>query len=141
MDSALARDPDDASVNFYDGQLLINTGYTRRGIERVDRALAIDPLLPNALHWRAQQFLFAGDIDMAERLWKRAERGRPVLRRRGFLASRQGPRRLCNGTFADREKDVGQPRRRRLPERARAVSADLCRRRSTAATPLRAPRR
>jgi|KBSSwiStaDraftv2_1062776.scaffolds.fasta_scaffold85194_2 TolB-like protein len=73
MDSALAREPDDAGVIFYDAQLLINTGYTRRGIERLDRALAIDPLLPNALHWRAQQFLFAGDTDMAERLWKRAE--------------------------------------------------------------------
>jgi len=73
MDSALAREPNDASVIFYDAQLLINTGYTRRGIERLDRALAIDPLLPNALHWRAQQFLFAGDTDMAERLWKRAE--------------------------------------------------------------------
>jgi TolB-like protein len=73
MDSALAREPDDAGVIFYDAQLLINTGYTRRGIERLDRALAIDPMLPNALHWRAQQFLFAGDIDMAERLWKRSE--------------------------------------------------------------------
>jgi len=72
-DSALAREPNDASVIFYDAQLLINTGYTRRGIERLDRALAIDPMLPNALHWRAQQFLFAGDTDMAERLWKRAE--------------------------------------------------------------------
>jgi tetratricopeptide (TPR) repeat protein len=72
-DNALARDPDDAGVTFYDAQLLINTGYTRRGIERLDRALAIDPMLPNALHWRAQQFLFAGDIDMAERLWKRSE--------------------------------------------------------------------
>ena len=73
MDSAIAREPDDAGVIFYDAQLLINTGYTRRGIERLDRALAIDPMLPNALHWRAQQFLFAGDIDMAERLWKRSE--------------------------------------------------------------------
>jgi len=73
MDSALAREPDDAGVIFYDAQLLINTGYTRRGIERLDRALAIDHMLPNALHWRAQQFLFAGDIDTAERLWKRAE--------------------------------------------------------------------
>jgi len=73
MDSALAREPDDPGVIFYDAQLLINTGYTRRGIERLDRALAIDPMLPNALHWRAQQFLFAGDIDMAERLWKRSE--------------------------------------------------------------------
>jgi len=72
MDNALAREPDDASVIFYDGQLLINTGYTRRGIERLDRALAIDPLLANALHWRALQYLFAGNLDTAEQMWKRA---------------------------------------------------------------------
>ena len=71
-DRALTLEPDDASVNFYDAQLLINTGYTRRGMERLDRALALDPLLPNALHWRATQYLFAGDPDTAERMWKRA---------------------------------------------------------------------
>ncbi len=38
----------------------------------MDRALAIDPILPNALHWRAIQYLFAGDPDTAEGLWKRA---------------------------------------------------------------------
>ena len=71
-DRALTLEPDDASVNFYDAQLLINTGYTRRGIAQLDHALAIDPMLPNALHWRAMQYLFAGDSDTAERLWKRA---------------------------------------------------------------------
>ena len=72
MDRALELAPDDAAANFYDAQLLINTGYTRQGIARLDRALAIDPMLPNALHWRAEQYLFAGDPDTAERLWKRA---------------------------------------------------------------------
>jgi TolB-like protein len=72
MDRALELAPDDASANLYDAQLLIMTGYTRQGIERLDRALAIDPLLPNALHWRAAQYLFAGDTDTAARLWKRA---------------------------------------------------------------------
>ncbi len=72
MDRALELAPHDAATNFYDAQLLINTGYTRQGIARLDRALAIDPLLPNALHWRAEQYLFAGDTDTAERLWKRA---------------------------------------------------------------------
>jgi tetratricopeptide (TPR) repeat protein len=73
LDRALALAPEDASANFYYAQALINTGYTRRGIEQLDRTLAIDPLLPNALHWRAMQYLFTGDIDNAERLWKRAE--------------------------------------------------------------------
>ena len=72
IDRAFELAPDDASVNFYDAQLLINTGYTQRGIQRLDRTLAIDPLLPNALHWRATQYLFAGDTDAAERMWKRA---------------------------------------------------------------------
>jgi len=72
MDRARALEPDDASVNLYDGQLLIVTGYTRRGIARLDRALAIDPLLPNALHWRATQYLDAGDLNAAERMWQRA---------------------------------------------------------------------
>ena len=72
LDRALALAPDDASANFYDAQALINTGYSRHGTERLDRTLAIDPLLPNALHWRAMQYLFAGDVDTAERMWKRA---------------------------------------------------------------------
>ena len=72
LDRALVLAPDDASANFYDAQALINTGYTRQGTERLDRTLAIDPLLPNALHWRAMQYLFAGDVDAAERMWKRA---------------------------------------------------------------------
>jgi tetratricopeptide (TPR) repeat protein len=71
-DRARALEPDDASVNLYDAQLLIVTGYTRQGIASLDRALTIDPMLPNALHWRAVQYLDAGDFDAAERLWKRA---------------------------------------------------------------------
>jgi TolB-like protein len=71
-DRAVALAPDDASANLYAAQLLIMTGYTRQGIARLDHALAIDPLLPNALHWRAVQYLEAGDLDAAERLWKRA---------------------------------------------------------------------
>ncbi|HTA65446.1 MAG TPA: hypothetical protein VK753_08075 [Xanthomonadaceae bacterium] len=72
IDRALQLAPDDASVNFYDAQILINTGYTREGTERLDRTLAIDPFLANALHWRAVQYLLAGDVDTAEHVWKRA---------------------------------------------------------------------
>jgi TolB-like protein/Flp pilus assembly protein TadD len=71
-DRSLELAPDDASAIFYDAELLIMTGYTRRGVERLDRALAIDPMLPNALHWRALQYLFADDTDAAERTWQRA---------------------------------------------------------------------
>ena len=71
-DRARALEPDNASVNLYDAQLLIVTGYTRKGTARLDRVLAIDPMLPNALHWRAVQYMEAGDFDDAERLWNRA---------------------------------------------------------------------
>lgn len=72
LDRALQLAPDDASANFYYAQALIDAGYTRQGIERLDRTLVIDPYLPNALHWRALQYLLAGDVDTAERVWKRA---------------------------------------------------------------------
>ena len=72
LDRALQLAPDDASANFYDAQGLINTGYTRQGTQRLDRTLAIDPFLANALHWRAVEYLLAGDVDTAERVWKRA---------------------------------------------------------------------
>ena len=72
MDRALELAPDDASANFYYAQLLIATGYTRQGIVRLDRALSIDPLLPNALNWRAMQYLYVGDLDAAERTFKRS---------------------------------------------------------------------
>lgn len=72
MDHALELAPNDASVHLYTGQRLIVTGYTRQGIAHLDRALAIDPLLPNALYWRGRQYLNAGQIDTAERLFTQA---------------------------------------------------------------------
>lgn len=72
MDRALELAPDDATVNFYPAELLIDTGYTRPDIGRLGRSLAIDPLRSNALHWRAFEYLFAGDVDTAENLWTRA---------------------------------------------------------------------
>jgi len=73
LDRALALAPNDASVQLYAGQNLIDTGYTRDGIAHLDRALAIDPLLPNALYWRGRQYLYAGDTDSAEKLFKKAD--------------------------------------------------------------------
>ncbi|HSN00096.1 MAG TPA: hypothetical protein VLS52_03690, partial [Rudaea sp.] len=73
LDRALALAPNDASVHLYAGQNLIDTGYTREGIAHLDRALAIDPLLPNALYWRGRQYLNAGNIDAAEKLFEKAD--------------------------------------------------------------------
>ncbi|HJP97412.1 MAG TPA: tetratricopeptide repeat protein [Rhodanobacteraceae bacterium] len=73
LDRALALAPNDASVHLYAAQNLIDTGYTREGIAQLDRALTIDPLLPNALYWRGQQYLHVGDSDSAERLFEKAD--------------------------------------------------------------------
>jgi tetratricopeptide (TPR) repeat protein len=70
-DRALELAPNDASAHLYCAQLLIITGYTRQGIAHLEQALAIDPLLPNALFWRGRQYVFAGDLDAAERLFQR----------------------------------------------------------------------
>ena len=76
---AFALDPDDPYVNLHYGQALIATGYRQQGIARLDRALAIDPILPSALFWRAVERIFAGDIDAAEHAFERARAlGMPV---------------------------------------------------------------
>jgi TolB-like protein/Flp pilus assembly protein TadD len=72
MDRAVALEPDDAGVNLYYAQALIDEGCTRQGVARLDRTLTIDPMLPNALYWRGFQFLFAGDQTAAEREFMRA---------------------------------------------------------------------
>jgi TolB-like protein/Tfp pilus assembly protein PilF len=74
LEQALALDPGDASGHLYLGQWLVTAGYTRAGITELDKALALDPMLPNALNWRAYQYLFAGDLDTAERMIDRADK-------------------------------------------------------------------
>ena len=69
---ALALQPDDATSNFWYGLFLLNTGYLQRGTGYLDRVLEIDPLLPNALAWRARAHLNAGDVDTAERMARQA---------------------------------------------------------------------
>jgi TolB-like protein/Tfp pilus assembly protein PilF len=69
---ALELEPDDVTTNFWYAASLIEAGYLRRGTERLDRVLAIDPILPNGLQWRAQSAIIDGDLDQAERLLQRA---------------------------------------------------------------------
>jgi TolB-like protein/Tfp pilus assembly protein PilF len=73
IERALSLEPDDASVNLFFSQTLIVTGYTQRGIEGLERTLAIDPMLPNALYWRGQQYLHAGELDAAQLAFERAD--------------------------------------------------------------------
>jgi TolB-like protein/Tfp pilus assembly protein PilF len=73
LDRAVRMAPRDASAHMYLGQWLIVAGYTKQGIEEMDRAIAIDPMLPNAVNWRAYQYMYAGDIESAEALFRRTE--------------------------------------------------------------------
>ena len=72
FERALALEPDDVTTNFWYALFLLNSGYRQRGLEYLDRVLAIDPMLPNALAWRARGYLDLGDIDAAEQLSRRS---------------------------------------------------------------------
>jgi tetratricopeptide (TPR) repeat protein len=72
---ALKRDPDDVTANFWQGVTLINTGYMREGNAAIERALAVDPMLPNALLWRARNHIFDGDLESGERMLRLAAEG------------------------------------------------------------------
>jgi tetratricopeptide (TPR) repeat protein len=65
-------DPGDTNAQFWLGLNRIDAGYVALGTATIDRALAIDPLLPNALGWRSYLYLEAGDRDNARRLGQRA---------------------------------------------------------------------
>jgi len=72
FERALALEPDDAAVGFFYAQDLLIGGYTRKGTERLDRVLAIDPMQPNAIYRRGMQYAYDGDYDAAERAIKRS---------------------------------------------------------------------
>ncbi len=76
---ALKLDPNDVAANFWLATQLIDTGYMREGTAALDRTLALDPLLPNALLWRARMYVFDGDLENAERLLKSAAEGGHVF--------------------------------------------------------------
>ena len=69
---AVALDSGDPTANFWLGLTQIGTGYRSKGIASIDRALAIDPLLPNALGWRGFWYLDAGDRESARRMAQRS---------------------------------------------------------------------
>ena len=69
---ALAIDPDDAVANFWLGTLLSSTGQAKPSSAVLDKVLANDPMLPNALLWRGWAHLQSGEVDEADRLIRRA---------------------------------------------------------------------
>jgi TolB-like protein len=72
---ALERNPDDLTAMFWFAAMLAQTGHLARSITLLERVLAIDPLLPNALVWRGGAYLEAGDMEAAEPLLLRARQG------------------------------------------------------------------
>ncbi len=72
IERALELDPDDLTAGLWSGAALLTTGYRKQGALALDRVLAIDPLLPIALYWRAWFDLSEGRQDDAERLFHRA---------------------------------------------------------------------
>jgi TolB-like protein len=72
---ALELEPDDITANVWNSFSLIRTGYRREGTRVLDRALALDPLLPIALMWRSMEHIDAGEIEAAERAVRLAAEG------------------------------------------------------------------
>ena len=72
FDHALALEPENATTNFWYGLCLAKAGYEQRGAELIDRALELDPMLPNALRWRGILYFNAGDVEKAEKMLMRA---------------------------------------------------------------------
>ena len=75
MAKALALEPNDVTTNFWHGVMLQMLGYRQRATAALDRALQLDPLLPNALLWRAGIHIADGELDVAARQLQRAAEG------------------------------------------------------------------
>ena len=73
FEKALQLDPDDVTTNFWYGLTLARFGYTRAGVERIEHALAVDPMVPNVMRWRGVLYLRDGNLDAAEQFLKRAQ--------------------------------------------------------------------
>jgi len=92
FEQALAIDPNDPLANFWFAVTLFVGGYLEAGLAQIDRTLAIDPLLPNALTHRGRTMEWKGDLDGARRLLERARSvgARNIDLPLGQVSQRQG---------------------------------------------------
>ena len=79
LERAVKLDPNDVTANFWLATQLINTGYMREGTAALDRTLVLDPMLPNALLWRARLHVFDGDLENGALLLRKATEGGHVF--------------------------------------------------------------
>jgi TolB-like protein len=121
FEKALQLDPDDITSNFWLGLKLVASGYQRAGIERIEHALAVDPLVPNPVRWRGVLYLRNGDIERAEPFLKRAWASRLGLagRELGEIAFRRGDTEAARRIWTD----GSDPMLRLLPADARGLLA------------------
>jgi TolB-like protein len=69
---AIAIDPNDSTTLFWGALLQCLVGAIELCERELDHVLMLDPLLPNALGWRARLYISAGDSATAERMIERA---------------------------------------------------------------------
>ena len=117
FEKALQLDPDDITTNFWFGLTLVRSGYTRAGVERIEHALAVDPMVPNVMRWRGVLYLRDGDIDGAEQFLKRAHAAglRLAGRELGEIAFRRGDTEEAKRVWID----GADPMLKQLPAGAR----------------------
>ena len=103
FEKALQLDPDDITSNFWFGLALVRSGYNRAGVERIEHALAVDPLVPNVMRWRGVLYLRDGDVGRAEPLLQRAWASglRLAGRELGEIAFRHGDAERAKRIWAD----------------------------------------
>ena len=122
FEKALQLDPDDITSNFWFGLALVRSGYNRAGAERIEHALAVDPLVPNVMRWRGVLYLRDGDIAHAEPLLQRAWAAglRLAGRELGEIAFHHGDAAQAKRIWTD----GSDPMLRQLPADARKALAD-----------------
>ncbi|NGX15815.1 hypothetical protein [Wenzhouxiangella sp. XN24] len=86
LQKARAIDPNDSTTLFWGALFHCPLGAIELCERELDHVLMLDPLLPNALGWRARLYASAGDLATAERMTERAREA--GLRWTGMAMSR-----------------------------------------------------
>jgi len=122
LQEARAIDPNDSTTLFWGALRHCQLGAIELCERELDHVLMLDPLLPNALGWRARMYASAGDLATAARMTERAREA--GLRWTGIALSRialeRGDRAAAQAHMADVQRifDAGL-----VPEAAAVFAA------------------